>query len=180
MTAEEFAALPEGEGRRELVQGEVVEQIPPSIDHGEIAALIVLFLQTWNRQHGHGLVGVESGFLLTHNPDTVRSPDVYYIQAAHVPPREQRAAFGQRAPDLAVEIISPSETSSGVRAKVRDYLAAGTQMVWTVYPEQREVVVHTPDGVARTYGIGATLEFPDVLPGFACTVAELFEETPAT
>ena len=57
---------------------------------------------------------------------------------------------------------------------MRDYLAAGTPLVWVIYPRTREVVVHTPDGLARTIGVAATLEAPDLLPGFSCTVAELF------
>jgi Uma2 family endonuclease len=78
------------------------------------------------------------------------------------------------APDLAVEIVSPSETADEVRAKVRDYLAAGTPLVWTIYPRTREVVVHTADGLARAYSDSDVIEHPDVLPGFTCAVAELF------
>jgi Uma2 family endonuclease len=61
-----------------------------------------------------------------------------------------------------------------VRAKVRDYLAAGTPLVWTIYPRTREVVVHTADGLARAYTESDTIEYPGVLPGFTCPVAELF------
>jgi len=78
-------------------------------------------------------------------------------------------------PDLAVEIVSPGESAEEVREKVRDYLTAGTPLVWLVYPRTREVVVHTPDGLARAYGDSAMLERFDTLPGFSCAVAELFD-----
>jgi Uma2 family endonuclease len=83
--------------------------------------------------------------------------------------------FWTVAPDLAVEVVSPSETADEVREKVRDFLGAGVPLVWTIYPRTHEVIVHTPDGLARTYGEADTLVFPDTLPGFSCLVAELFE-----
>ena len=83
-------------------------------------------------------------------------------------------AFWNLAPDLAVEVVSPSEKAGDVREKARDYLAAGTRLVWIVYPRTREVVVHTPDGLARAYGADATLEGFGILPGFSCDVADLF------
>ena len=83
-------------------------------------------------------------------------------------------AFWNTPPDLAVEVVSASETAGDVREKVRDYLAAGTPLVWVVYPRTQEVVVHTPDGLARTYEGDGVLEDFEVLPGFACTASELF------
>ncbi|HYO49120.1 MAG TPA: Uma2 family endonuclease, partial [Chloroflexia bacterium] len=67
------------------------------------------------------------------------------------------------------------ETADEVREKVRDFLAAGKPLVWTVYPRTGEVIVHTADGLARTYSADDLLEHPDVLPGFSCKVVELFE-----
>ena len=61
-----------------------------------------------------------------------------------------------------------------VREKVHDFLAAGAPLVWTIYPRRREVIVHTPDGLARTYTGEDVLAFPDVLQSFSCSVAELF------
>jgi len=61
-----------------------------------------------------------------------------------------------------------------VRAKVHDFLAAGTPLVWTIYPRTHDVVVHTADRLARTYSGADVLEFPEVLPGFVCKVEELF------
>lgn len=83
-------------------------------------------------------------------------------------------AFWNVAPDLTVEVVSPGEGAGDVCEKVRDYLAAGTQLVWVVYPRTREVVVHTPDGLARTYEDESVLEGFENLPGFRCAVSDLF------
>jgi Uma2 family endonuclease len=105
----------------------------------------------------------------------VRGPDVSYVRADRIPATGIPEGFWNLAPDLAVEVVSPNETAEDVREKVRDFLSAGTTLVWTVYPRTREVIVHTPDGFARTFGPGEVIEFPDLLPEFTCNVAELFE-----
>ena len=174
LTIEEFLQLPDYE-HLELVRGEVVKTMPPSKEHGMIAVAIARFLSNWSQQGGVGKVGVESGFILATNPETVRGPDVYFVSTERAKSDENSGAFWTIPPDLSVEVVSPSESAEDVRDKVRDFLAAGTPLVWVVYPRTREIVAHTPDGVARTYSIDDTLEFPDVLPGFSCKVSEIFE-----
>ncbi len=174
LTAEEFWLLPGSGKQRTLIRGEVVETMPPGGRHGVIALELSARLREWARSGPGGIIGVESRFVLRRNPDTVRGPDVFYVRAERVPSTGIPEAFWEIAPDLAVEVMSPSESAEEVREKVRDYLAAGTPLVWVVYPRTREVVVHTPDGLARTYGSGDTLERFDILPGFECVVAELF------
>lgn len=173
VTAQELWQLPETGSRRELVRGEVIETMPPGGQHGGIAVTLGMLLKLWAQQAG-GYVGVEAGYLLARDPDTVRGPDVSYIRPDRLPPGGIPEGYWQLAPDLAVEVVSPSETADTVREKVRDFLQAGTPLVWTIYPRLRELVVHTPDGLARTYTSEMRLAFPDVLPGFACTVADLF------
>jgi Uma2 family endonuclease len=173
LTTEEFSLLPESE-HQELIRGEVIEIMPPDKDHGTIAVSIATLLRLWAKQGARGKVGVESGFILANDPDTIRGPDVYYVSASRIPSDDKSKAFWTIAPDLAVEVVSRSETADEVREKVRDFLTAGTPMVWTVYPRSREVVVHTADGLARTYAGEDVIEFPEVLPGFSCNVAELF------
>jgi Uma2 family endonuclease len=174
VTAREFWQLPESDSHRELVQGEVRETMPPGGQHGAIAIALGTQLKLWSQQAQGGYVGVEAGYLLARDPDTVRGPDISYVRASRLPPGGIPEGFWNLAPDLAVEVISPSETADQVREKVRDFLQAGTPLVWTIYPRVREVVVHTPDGMAQTYTSDRTLEFPDVLPGFRCGVADLF------
>ncbi|MDP9312729.1 MAG: Uma2 family endonuclease [Chloroflexota bacterium] len=173
-TAEELWRLPVTDTRRELVRGEVVETMPPGGRHGAIAVVLAMLLRLWAQKSGGGYVGVEAGYILSRKPDTVRGPDVSCIRAARLPASGVPEGFWELAPDLAVEIVSPSETADEVREKVRDFLNAGTPLVWTIYPRTQEVIVHTADGLARTYSDGDVLEFPTVLPGFSCSVVELF------
>ena len=174
MTAEEFWRLPGSGRRRSLVRGEVVEEMPPGGLHGTVASEIVVRLHAWAKGGPGGAVGVESGFLLGRDPDIVRGPDIFYVGPERMPEAGVPEAFWNTAPDLAVEVVSPGEKAGDVREKVRDYLAAGTRLVWLVYPSTNEVVVHTPDGLARTHGEGSILEGFESLPGFVCAVVELF------
>jgi Uma2 family endonuclease len=173
MTAEEFAALP-GSRHQELVRGEVVDLMPPGGLHGQIAITVGMLLRIWARQGPGGVVGAESGFTVEQQPDTVRSPDVYYVRPERVPEHGAPEGFWSSAPDLAVEIVSPGDTADEVRGKVSEYLAAGTAEVWVIYPRRRELVAHTPDGLARTYGPEATLVSAELLPGFSLLVQDLF------
>jgi Uma2 family endonuclease len=175
LTVQDFRQLPESNLHRELVRGEVVEIMPPGGQHGAIAVMIAMLLRLWAKEEAGGYVGVEAGYILARHPDTVRGPDVSYVHAHRIPVDGVPEGFWDLAPDLAIEVVSPHESADEVRAKVRDFLNAGTPMVWTIYPRGREVIVHTPDGLARTYTSTMKLEFPKILPGFACTVAELFE-----
>jgi Uma2 family endonuclease len=175
MTATEFARLADDGKRRELLAGEVIETMPPGGIHGIIAARLVRWLLEWIDAGAGGAAGVESGFLLARDPDTVRAPDVAYVSAARIPAGGIPETFWNLAPDLAVEIVSPSETAEDVRDKVRDYLHAGTQVVWVIYPRSREMLAYRPDGSARTFGPDDTLEDPVLLPGFQCPLAALFQ-----
>lgn len=176
LTAQEYWLLPENGMQRALVRGEVHETMPPGGRHGLIAAILSMLLRLWARNGSHGCVGVESGFLLTRSPDTVRGPDVFYIRAERIPSTGIPEGFWTMYPDLAAEVVSPNETAEDVREKVRDYLAAGTPLVWVIYPRTQEVVAHTPDGLARTYSRDDTLDAPAILPGFSCAVNTLFED----
>lgn len=85
MTAEEFWSLP-GDGKwQSLVRGEVVEEMPPGGLHGVVASEVLVRLHAWSRGGPRGRVGVESGFVLGRNPDTVRGPDVFYVASDRVP-----------------------------------------------------------------------------------------------
>lgn len=173
LTADEFFALSSSR-RQELVRGEVVDLMPPGGLHGRVALRIGKFLDNWADQGPGGEVGVESGFVVEHGPDTVRGADVYYVRPERVPESGVPEGFWQIPPDLAVKVVSPSDSAEEIELKVGEYLAAGTSAVWVVYPRTRRVVVHTPDGIARTFGPDAALSTPDVLPGFSVSVKELF------
>lgn len=174
LTAEQFCNSPFNTKHNELVRGEVIEKMPPGGMHGNIAARLVAHLLMWAEAGNHGWVGVESGFILDRDPDIVRGPDVAFVRRDRIPADGVPTAFWNLAPDLAVKIISPSESAADVRNGIAEYLAAGSQLVWEVYPQRREIVVHTPDGIARTFHGDDVLEFPEILPGFRCTAKECF------
>jgi Uma2 family endonuclease len=174
LTADEFWALPEGEGRRELVRGEVVEYMPVGGLHGEVALEVGYRLKAWARSTGSGYVGVEAGYMLDQTPDSVRAADVSHVRRERIPESGVPENYWKLAPDLAVEVVSPSEKADEVQEKVQDYLVAGTPLVWVVYPRTKQVVIYTPDGLSRTYKPEDALEFPQALPGFSCKVADLF------
>ena len=147
---------------------------PPGGVHGGIAIRIGAALETFVRQHNLGRVVVESGFLLGSQPDTVRGPDVAFIARERIPAEGLPRAFFEGAPDLAVEIVSPTDNATELEIKVHDYLRNGAQRVWVVYPDSRRVAVHRPDGTARWYSEDAAIEDEELLPGFSLPLREIF------
>jgi Uma2 family endonuclease len=173
LTAEEFAQLP-GHEDAELIDGEVTEVMPPNPIHGGIAAEITMHLKLWARQNQAGMVGVEGGFIVRRNPDRVRGPDVWFIQADRVP-EPKPEGFWAIAPNLVVEIISSSDTVEVLKEKLEDYFAAGTQLIWLIYPRFKQVEAHTPDGIMRIFRVDDLLEAKELIPGFQCVINELLE-----
>lgn len=166
--------MPEGEGKRELVRGEVVEWMPVGGLHGDVVLELAVRLRTWAKQGGQGYVGTEVGYRVHRDPDTVRAADISFVKQSRMPESGIPEGFMDFAPDLAVEVVSPFETAEEIQDKTTDYLTAGTSQVWVIYPRRRQVVVHTADGLARTLKEDDSLEAPDLLPGFTCKVSELF------
>lgn len=150
------------------------ERVPSSGRNGEIAAELASRLHTWAKQGQHGRVGLGSGFVLRRDPDRVRGPDIWFVQRERVPKEGVPQGFWEIAPDLAVEVVAPSATVEEIKERLEDYFAAGTRLVWLIYPRFHQVEAHMPDGLMKTYREGDTLEAPQVLHGFSCKVAELF------
>lgn len=176
LTAVDFYRLPDDENRHELVRGHIVREPNVGARHGRLVTRIAFLLETWVRDARTGLILTgDVGFLLTRHPDTVRAPDVAFVSHARYPVPDTEHAPFPGPPDLAVEVLSPSDRPGQVRAKVRDYLDAGAMLVWVVDP--KEQVVHAfrtePDS-AEIFTLADTLTATDVLPGFAAPVAEIF------
>ncbi len=161
------------EGKRyELIEGELVEHMPPGDEHGTIASLIAKFIWDFVLLNGiDGRAGVESSHVLALNPDTVRAPDAYYDSIAHTGPLTESVI--RAAPELAVEVVSPSEAADDVEGKIRDYLRAGTRIVWVVYPKTQTVHVRTTT-MATIIEAAGVLDGGDVLPGFSLSLSDLF------
>jgi len=172
MTVEEFWEQYAGKPY-ELVRGEIVEVTPTGISHGAVARRISALLGAFVDAHGLGeVVGAETGFWLAS--DTLRAPDCAYIAAEKMASLAEAERYAPFAPDLAVEVVSPGDTASDIRDKVDLYRAAGTGLVWVIYPALRKVDVYLPDGTAREVGAEGTLDGGEVLPGLQIAVKEVF------
>lgn len=161
----------------ELINGKVVEEMPPGGTHGELAVDIAVLLKAFVRRHNLGKVYVETGFILERNPgkrDTVRSPDVSFVETARLPEGSSPRGFFEGAPTIAVEIVSPGDLWTKVEDKVRLYLSKGTRAVWIVEPDARTVTVRTADSTSVLQA-NETLDGGDALPGFQMPLQEIFE-----
>jgi Uma2 family endonuclease len=170
VTAEELALM--GEGRRELVFGQVVEMSPTAGTHGRITCRLGQRLQTFldDRSLGAAFVG-ETGFLLARKPDLVRAPDIAFVAAERLPGVDLRR-YLPFAPDLAVEVVSPHDTAAEVDAKALMWVAYGSRLVWVVFPDERVVHVYRPDHPRAELTPADTLSGGEVLPGFALPVSD--------
>ena len=177
VTAEELIRLPMGMGKRyELVRGELKTMTPAGFEHGDIAAELGTRLRAYVRAKRLGAVpAAETGYRLQSNPDTVRAPDVSFVAKARVDKVGKMKGYFPGAPDLAVEVVSPDDTASEVKTKVSEYFEAGAKLVWIIYPDTREVVVFRSARESTVLSSQDTLDGGEVIPGFSCTVAELFE-----
>jgi Uma2 family endonuclease len=166
---------------REIVHGQWVNDEEHRMAgelHGAIATNLIIALGSYVKTHQLGRVyPADTTYILEEDKNGVqvmRLPDVSFV-AAHRVKTQNRETFYQLAPDLAIEIISPSERAVDIRTKLKDYLRAGVQQVWHVYPNTQEVVVYSEDGSVQTYELGQTVLGADLLPGFALPVATIFE-----
>ena len=174
MTAEELLALgPDFHG--ELVKGRLIEMAPASWEHGDVALTIGSLLHVFVRERKLGKTfAAETGFILARDPDSVRAPDVAFVTQTRLANGASKPGFFDGAPDLAVEVLSPSNTSSEMAAKITEYFEAGCRLVWVIDTARRTVTVHRLTSQAVALQISDTLDGGDVLPGFSVSVSDLF------
>ena len=140
-----------------------------------MAGTILVLVGSYARARNLGRVLTEPGVIIRRAPDSVRAPDAAFVRQERIPPGGIPDPFLDFTPDLIVEVKSPSNTLPELQAKVREWLEAGARLVWVVYPERRTVEVVRSLFDRVTLSVEDTLEGGDVLPGFSCRVAELFE-----
>lgn len=134
-------------------------------------------LEAFVAPRGLGEIFGETGFVLARNPDTVRGPDLSFVHRERLATLDE-ARFVEGAPDLAIEILSPSNRPSLIRGKVADYLAAGCRLVWVVDPKRKSVTAYRGLLAPVLLGADDTLDGGDVLPGLRIHVAAIFETLP--
>jgi Uma2 family endonuclease len=174
ITIEEFETLPL-EGRWELIDGEPVEMTPSADESSSVGATIITLLGSFVRPRGLGrLYGADGGFVLFPDRPMVRVPDAAFVRAERMPEGQARKSFPRLAPDLVVEVLSPSDRASEVVAKLEVYQEAGVPLIWLVDPEKTTITVIASGKSTKVLQAGDTLDGDDVLPGFSVLVAEIF------
>jgi len=175
LTAADLERLTLPDKQVELIRGQLVVREPPGALHGAIAARLTHYLNAFVLPRQSGTVfAQDTGFHIARDPDTVRGPDVAFVareRLSEIPAR----GYAPVAPDLAVEVLSPGDRPGETLAKLADWLAAGSRLVWVVDPRRAEVHVYRRDGTLSVVGADGALDGEDVLPGFTCPVRQLFD-----
>jgi Uma2 family endonuclease len=176
LTFAEYEKLPEKEGvRYELDEGTLLMEPSPALNHNLIRQRLASHLTQFVRSHNLGIVVEEMDFRL--DTDTVRNPDVAFITADHLRNIDPYASPVEGAPALAIEVISPSNLAQDTAKKVRQYLAAGCEAVWLVYPALRLVEIHNAAG-ARRITEPESMKDSKIFAGFtfSLSLATLFDD----
>ncbi len=173
MTIEEFAAISEA-GRFDLIRGELLETSPTGIRHGVYASRIAAALSIAAAPDDSGETPIaETGYVLNTDPPVVLCPDASFVRREKTPDSLPEGFF-PGAPDIAVEVVSPSDRVADITAKVTEYLEAGTRLVWVVEPRRRTVTVYHEDRSARLLLESDNLDGGVVLPGFQVPLTDIF------
>lgn len=162
-------------GRCEMIRGRVVRLPYSVLERGMIATQLAFAMNEHVAHRKLGVVAIaDCGYWIGCDPDTVRAPDVGFIQSARAPARGYRG-YIQGPPDLAVEVLSPDDRAREVSDRMQQWLAAGAVSVWVVDPKSSTVTVYHSDQNAHIFAMRDTLSDEGVLPGFSTAVAAIFE-----
>ncbi len=177
MSPEEFLVYPLSDVERaELVRGELRVTPPPGAPHALVVINLAVLLSAHVKLHGAGQVFADgAGYQLPDLSNTVRVPDTSFVRAGRLPKEGLGPGLMKLSPDLAVEVLSPSETASALEEKLDDFRACGTPLIWVIDPARRTVMIVASDAPTHWLREGDTLDGGHVLPGFTCAVTELFE-----
>jgi Uma2 family endonuclease len=180
LTVDDLLRVPGPDLPHELRRG-VLRLVTPAITtHGAVSARLLAPLGQHVYTHDLGaLFTAEAGFILERDPDTLLCPDIAFVSRKRLPAGGLEPRFLELAPDLAVEVLTPSSRPGEVRAKVADYLRLGVRAVWVVDPARRAARIHSRVG-RRTSAVllaeDDLLDGGEVVPGFRCRIAELFTD----
>ena len=168
MTLEEF--LENDVPGYEYAKGELIPMSPATRRHGKISAKVIWHLSSHVYENGLGeLYTAETIFQVG---ERLMKPDVAFVSTPRLDVDEDKSF--PIPPDLAIEVVSPSDVHSRVVRKALDYLKAGTRLVWVLEPVSKTVTVYRSESDIEILTNGATLTGEDVVPGFACRVGQLF------
>jgi Uma2 family endonuclease len=157
----------------EIVDGQPEEKEMGGARHGGVGTRLIVRLGSYVEAQGLGSVyGPDTTFQISQNE---RLPDVSFVRAARIPAEGEPEGIWPIAPDLAVEIISPTDLYEKMIGRVREYFAAGVQQVWLISPEHKTVTIYHSPTQAKIFSEADELVGDDILPGFRCRISELFQ-----
>jgi Uma2 family endonuclease len=175
VTADELLAMPDDGYRYELVKGELIQMAPTGDEHGEVTMELATQLHLHVKKHNLGRVyAAETGFKLESDPDTVRAPDIAFVRRERVEATGRLKGYRPGAPDLVVEVLSPSDRAGKVESKVAQWLETGARLVWVVNPKVHTVSVYHSLSDIVTLTEKDSLDGGDVVTGFQIKIAEIF------
>lgn len=159
----------------EIVNGQPREVEPMGLYENLLASELFAILHQFITQHRLGTPAIETMFQLKRSPLLQRKPDIAFVSKARRPrgPIPRQAAW-EVAPDLAVEIVSPTNLADEVDSKVVEYFQAGVRLVWVLFPETRRMYVYESLERMRAIGVNDQLDGGDILPGFSIRLGDLF------
>jgi Uma2 family endonuclease len=167
----------------EVVHGRRVEQPPTGASETILATTLATLLGAFARARRRGRVASETLFLLDEAGNLRRRPDLAFVSYDRWP-RHRPIPRGEEAwavvPDLAVEVVSPTNSADSVVEKVREYFEAGVRRVWVIYPGERLAYLYTSPRQNRIVGPDEAIDGEDVLPGLRLAMAEIFEDVDGT
>jgi len=174
LTADDLWKIVADGSRYELSRGELVPMTPVGLQHSWIVPRLGMFLTRYVDEKRLGIVGMEGGFKLERDPDTLRAPDIHFVSKARIDKEGITPKFADFPPDLAVEVLSPDDTVSEVQKKVEEYLGGGVRMIWIVEPATKTVTAYRSHQDIKVFTQDQEIEGGDVIPGFRIRVAEIF------
>ncbi|HEY4001113.1 MAG TPA: Uma2 family endonuclease [Candidatus Xenobia bacterium] len=159
----------------ELDRGVLVPVSPGKPRHGSIGVRVGARILTFVEAYGLGeTYGLDTGFVLGRNPDTLRGPDVAFMSHARLAGHPDEDTWFEGGPELAVEVLSRGDRPGQVKRKVIQYLQAGSRLVWVFDPRRKRVHIYRQNGTVQVLGGAATLDGEDVLPGFQLPLSDAF------
>ncbi len=179
MTEDDLLRMPDDGYRYELIEGELRQMSPTGFDHGRCTGNLhrLLSAEVVARKLGY-VLAAETGFIIARTPDgraTVRAPDIAFVASHRIPSDADTRKYLELAPDLVVETLSPSDAALDVEEKIASWLRAGTRVALTVNPSSRSVTVYRSLSQITRLTDQDELDLSDVVEGFRCRVAEIFD-----
>ena len=175
-TDEAFMALPDTGDRYEIVNGELVNTGNSGMAHGDFCAFLAGNLAIYVRAKKLGSV-CDSSTAFKVKLGNKRSPDICFVAKERLKGlKKLPKGFFDGAPDLAIEVISPSNTFEEIHGKLVEYFESGCRLAWVINPDEESVLVYRKPQPEKLLKMTDSLDGEEIVPGFSLAIAELFTE----